>query len=131
MLVDQMAESESYMESMAMHSCMGKLFVERQEEVIAAFKEHIRRFGREDGLLFLRDVKLYFGNYLSPGGRPAQELKKRLLGSCRQAAEEELYRFEQLIGGQRTYLGHPIPKDAPPRPDRSAGWDEVHWKWGN
>ena len=62
MLVDQMAESESYMESMAMHSCMGKLFVERQEEVIAAFKEHIRRFGREDGLLFLRDVKLYFGN---------------------------------------------------------------------
>lgn len=29
MLVDQMAESESYMESMAMHSCMGKLFVER------------------------------------------------------------------------------------------------------
>lgn len=66
MLVDQMAESESYMESMAMHSCMGKLFVERQEEVIAAFKEHIRRFGREDGLLFLRDVKLYFGNYLSP-----------------------------------------------------------------
>lgn len=131
MLVDQMAESESYMESMAMHSCMGKLFVERQEEVIAAFKEHIRRFGREDGLLFLRDVKLYFGNYLSPGGRPAQELKKRLLGSCRQAAEEELYRFEQLIGGQRTYLGHPIPKDAPPRPDRSAVWDEVHWKWGN
>ena len=113
MLVDQMAESESYMESMAMHSCMGKLFVERQEEVIAAFKEHIRRFGREDGLLFLRDVKLYFGNYLSPGGRPAQELKKRLLGSCRQSAEEELYRFEQLIGGQRTYLGHPIPKDAP------------------
>jgi hypothetical protein len=82
-------------------------------------------------LLFLRDVKLYFGNYLSPGGRPAQELKKRLLGSCRQAAEEELYRFEQLIGGQRTYLGHPIPKDAPPRPDRSAVWDEVHWKWGN
>ena len=54
-----------------MHSCMGKLFVERQEEVIAAFKEHIRRFGREDGLLFLRDVILYFGNYLSPGGRPA------------------------------------------------------------
>lgn len=93
MLVDQMAESESYMESMAMHSCMGKLFVERQEEVIAAFKEHIRRFGREDGLLFLRDVKLYFGNYLSPGGRPAQELKKRLLGSCRQSAEEELYRI--------------------------------------
>ena len=131
MLVDQMAESESYMESMAMHSCMGKLFVERQGEVIAAFKEHIRRFGREDGLLFLRDVKLYFGNYLSPGGRPAQELKKRLLGSCRQSAEEELYRFEQLIGGQRTYLGHPIPKDAPPRPDRSAVWDEVHWKWGN
>ena len=38
MLVDQMAESESYMESMAMHSCMGKLFVERQEEVIAALK---------------------------------------------------------------------------------------------
>ena len=108
-----------------MHSCMGKLFVERQEEVIAAFKEHIRRFGREDGLLFLRDVKLYFGNYLSPGGRPAQELKKRLLGSCRQSAEEELYRFEQLIGGQRTYLGHPIPKDAPPRPDRSAVWDEL------
>ena len=31
----------------------------------------------------------------------------------------------------RTYLGHPIPKDAPPRPDRSAVWDEVHWKWGN
>lgn len=123
--------NRSYMESMAMHSCMGKLFVERQEEVIAAFKEHIRRFGREDGLLFLRDVKLYFGNYLSPGGRPAQELKKRLLGSCRQSAEEELYRFEQLIGGQRTYLGHPIPKDAPPRPDRSAVWDEVHWKWGN
>ena len=110
---------------------LGKLFVERQEEVIAAFKEHIRRFGREDGLLFLRDVKLYFGNYLSPGGRPAQELKKRLLGSCRQSAEEELYRVEQLIGGQRTYLGHPIPKDAPPRPDRSAVWDEVHWKWGN
>lgn len=130
-LVDQMAESKSYMESMAMHSCMGKLFVERQEEVIAAFKEHIRRFGREDGLLFLRDVKLYFGNYLSPGGRPAQELKKRLLNSCRPSAEEEQYRFEQFIDGRRTYLGHPIPADAPPRPDRSAVWDELRCKWGN
>lgn len=130
-LVDQMAESKSYMESMAMHSCMGELFVERQEEVIAAFKEHIRRFGREDGLLFLRDVKLYFGNYLSPGGRPAQELKKKLLDSCRPSAGEELYRFEQFVDGQRTYLGHPIPADAPPRPDRSAVWDELRCKWGN
>lgn len=132
MLVDQMAESESYMESMAMHSCMGKLFVERQEEVIAAFKEHIRRFGREDGLLFLMDVKLYFGNYLSPGGRPAQELKKRRSAVARpNALRKNCIALNKLIGGQRTYLGHPIPKDAPPRPDRSAVWDEVHWKWGN
>lgn len=105
MLVDQMAESESYMESMAMHSCMGKLFVERQEEVIAAFKEHIRRFGREDGLLFLRDVKLYFGNYLSPGGRPAQELKKRLLGSCRNRLRKNCIALNNSLAGNGRILG--------------------------
>lgn len=101
-LVDQMAESKSYMESMAMHSCMGKLFVERQEEVIAAFKEHIRRFGREDGLLFLRDVKLYFGNYLSPGGRPAQELKKgySIVAACRLRKSNIALNNSLTVGGR-------------------------------
>lgn len=130
-LVDCMAESEEYMDLMALHSCLGLLFKERKNEIIEAFKTHIRQFGKEGGLLFMQDVKSYFANYLSPGSRPAKELKKKLDRSSRRLTGENLYRFEQVSNGHRMYLGHPIPEDAPPRPDASAVWDEVHRKWGH
>ena len=33
--------------------------------------------------------------------------------------DKDVNRFESVVDGRRTYLGHLIPVDAPPRPDAS------------
>ena len=41
------------------------------------------------------------------------------------------HRYEQLVNGRRTYLGCPIPDDAPPRPDATAFWNEATHSWSS
>lgn len=130
-LVDQLAASESYMELAGQHSGLGRLFLDHRPQIIRLFKDHIRLYGKTAELLFLEDVRRYFSNYIAAGSTSCRVLREALVAGIREENDRNDGRFESRVDGQRTYLGHPIPNDAPPRPDASAVWDDVKKKWGH
>ncbi|WP_303006322.1 DUF7833 domain-containing protein [Bacteroides congonensis] len=128
-LVDELAASRTYMELAGQHSGLGLLFLEHQQQVIMLFKNHIRLYGKGGELLFLEDVRRYFSNYVAAGSPTCGRLRDVLLQELKERDSGNMSRFESIAGGQRTYLGHVIPDDAPPRPDSSAVWDDVRKRW--
>ena len=128
-LVDELAASRTYMELAGQHSGLGLLFLEHQQQVIMLFKNHIRLYGKGGELLFLEDVRRYFSNYVAAGSPTCGRLRDVLLQELKERDSGNMNRFESIAGGQRTYLGHVIPDDAPPRPDSSAVWDDVRKRW--
>lgn len=134
-LVDEMHQSRSWMELACMKSCYAPLMMRHLGQVIKLFKQHIELYGKGYDLLKESDVRSYFVNFVSAGGRTSQELHKRLLEI--EAQEKAAlpdnaanpYRHEQTVDGKRTYLGCPIPDNAPPRPDRNAVWNEELQQW--
>ena len=77
------------------------------------------------------DVHQYFANFTAPGSRTSAFLHAELLKleAAEQSHSLDPYRFEKRIGGQRTYMGCPIPDEAPPRPEDNAIWNDrtKHW----
>lgn len=130
-LVDRLADSQLYMELAGQRSGLGRLFLDHQKEIIKLFKGHIRLYGKENELLFYDDVKRYFSNYIAAGSITCGKLREALLQEIKLRENMNMNRFESTVDGQRTYLGHLIPNDAPPRPDGSAVWDEVRKRWGH
>lgn len=128
-LVDRLADSQLYMELAGQRSGLGRLFLDHQKEIIKLFKAHIRLYGKENELLFYDDVKRYFSNYVAAGSITCGKLREALLQEFKQRESKNVNRFESMVDGRRTYLGHLIPNDAPPRPDGSAVWDEVRKRW--
>lgn len=129
-LVDEMAADRSWMELVGMRSGLGQLYIDRRNEVVDLFRQHIRLYDKGGGLLRLQDAKQYFANYLAAGSRTCQGVRDRLLGSIRQQqADAGVSPYETIVDGRRTYLGRPIPDSAPPRPDEFSVWDEDKEKW--
>lgn len=119
------------MELAGQHSGLGRLFLDHRPQIIRLFKDHIRLYGKTAELLFLEDVRRYFSNYIAAGSTSCRVLREALVAGMREKNDRNDGRFEDRVNGQRTYLGHPIPNDAPPRPDASAVWDDVKKKWGH
>ena len=130
-LVDQLATFQSYMELAGQHSGLGKLFVDHQKLILEIFKKHIRLYDKGAGLLFPEDVKRYFSNYIAAGSVTCRTLRETLLKELENTVDKDVNRFESVVDGRRTYLGHLIPADAPPRPDGSAVWDDVKKRWAH
>lgn len=130
-LVDQLATFQSYMELAGQHSGLGKLFVDHQKLILEIFKKHIRLYDKGAGLLFPEDVKRYFSNYIAAGSVTCRTLRETLLKELEKTVDRGVNRFESVVDGRRTYLGHLIPADAPPRPDGSAVWDDVKKRWAH
>ena len=130
-LVDQLSTFQSYMELAGQHSGLGKLFVDHQKLILEIFKKHIRLYDKGAGLLFPEDVKRYFSNYIAAGSVTCRTLRETLLKELENTVDKGVNRFESVVDGQRTYLGHLIPADAPPRPDASAVWDDVKKRWAH
>ena len=129
-LVGEMVADRSWMELVGMRSGLGQLYMGHCDEVVELFRQHIRLYDKGGGLLRLQDVKQYFANYLAPGSRTCQGVRERLLDDLRrQQADAGVSPYETIVDGQRTYLGRPIPDDAPPRPDEFSVWDEEKKKW--
>lgn len=131
-LVDEMQSGREWMDMIGMHSGLGKLFVAHQDRVVELFKNHIRLYDKGGGLLYLSHVRQYFANFLAEGSITCKKVKEALLSEFAPAngnTATDAYRYEKLLDGQRTYLGHPIPADAPPRPDALAVWDEHAAQW--
>ncbi len=115
----------SWLELQAMHSGLGGAFLPYLEVISKAFREHVLRQGTEVTICSLRDVKSYFSNYIRQGSITNKHLREVI----EKAATTNVYRFEQLVDGQRTYCGLPIPEGAPPRPAMTSVWDERKHCW--
>ena len=113
------------------YSGLGKLFVDHQKLILEIFKKHIRLYDKGAGLLFPEDVKRYFSNYIAAGSVTCRTLRETLLKELENTVDKDVNRFESVVDGRRTYLGHLIPADAPPRPDASAVWDDVKKRWAH
>ena len=115
----------SWLELQAMHSGLGGAFLPYLEVISKTFREHVLRQGTEVTICSLRDVKSYFSNYI----RQDSITNKHLREVIEKAATTNVYRFEQLVDGQRTYCGLTIPEGAPPRPAMTSVWDERKHCW--
>ena len=115
----------SWLELQAMHSGLGGAFLPYLEVISKTFREHVLRQGTEVTICSLRDVKSYFSNYIRQGSITNKHLREVI----EKAAATNVYRFEQLVDGQRTYCGLPIPEGAPPRPAVTSVWDERKLCW--
>lgn len=130
-LVDELSHSQMYMELAGQRSGLGELFINHKTLIINYFKEHIKLYGKSSELLFPDDVKRYFTNFVSAGSITCTKLRDHLLTQIQTSNNGNENRYETLVSGKRTYMGHLIPNNAPPRPDANAVWNTVQNNWGH
>lgn len=129
--VDEAFGEQSWVEVQAMHSGLGRQFMEQLSQVVAFFKRHVVIYGKEPTILSVADAKSYFGNFIRKGTPMQKELQALLNKQTARQHECDLYRYEQRdpTTGKRTYCGQPIPRDAPPRPHENAVWSQSQHLW--
>lgn len=132
-LVDELTERTPWLEAVCMQSGYGTLLMRHIKEAVGCFKQHIEIYDKWHDLLTQSDARRYFVNYTKTA-QTSQILHANLLAiDARQqsAAPPDPHRYEQLVNGRRTYLGCPIPDDAPPRPNATAFWNEATHSWSS
>ena len=132
-LVDELAEKTPWLEAVCMQSEYGTLLMRHIKEAVGCFKRHIEIYDKWHDLLTQSDARRYFVNYTKTA-QTSQILRATLFAldaKQQSATPPDLHRYEQLVNGQRTYLGCPIPDDAPPRPDATAFWNEATHSWNS
>ncbi|TCO89999.1 uncharacterized protein DUF4373 [Bacteroides heparinolyticus] len=134
--LDEMQNDCSWLEVVFMKSGYGDLLSRHLKEAVKLFEQHIIYLGKGGELLKLSDVKRYFAYFTMAGRNTSQALRQTLLkleaAPGRAAvAPPDPYRYEQRIDGKRTYLGCPIPANAPPRPSATSYWDETTAAWNS
>ena len=96
-------------------------------QLLPSFTAFLRLRGEEHTVTGLSDAKRRFMYWMkSDEGRQAV---KQLQITADAGEENDPYRYETLAGEQRTYMGRPIPADAPPRPNSWAVWDDQTEAW--
>lgn len=128
-LVDEMSKCEDYMNQAGLHSGLGELYIANRDRIVELFKNQIELQGKQGDLTCLKQMKSYFSNFVSNGSVTNARLRAALFKEKEAKKAESEFRFEVFVAGQRTYFGHTIPSTAPPRPDSSAVWDDVHLRW--
>ena len=123
--VDGLRHEQSWIEIMAMRSGMGKAFVQRFDEVLRIFKEHVQSVAHESHIISPSEAKRYFCFFNTPGSATFRKLVEEL----QKPIDKGKFRFEDRdpTTGERSYCGVPIPNDAPPRPNDQAVWCEGKW----
>lgn len=128
-LVDQMVLCEDYMNQAGVHSGMGGLYLRCQKRIVGLFKTHIQLQGKQENLHTMGDMKSYFSNFIAAGSVTNRKVREALHKERLEEERFDFHRFETVIDGQRSYLGHLIPNDAPPRPDPTSVWDNLLKQW--
>ena len=123
--VDGLRHEQSWIELMAMRGGMGKAFVQRFDEVLRLFKEHVQSVAHESHIVSPSEAKRYFCFFNTPGSATFRKLVEEL----QKPIDKGKYKFEDYDSatGERSYCGVPIPSDAPPRPNEQAVWCEGKW----
>lgn len=133
-LVNGLAERTPWLEAACMQTGYGELLMRHIKEAVSCFRQHIEVYDKWHDLLTESDARRYFVNFVSSGKRTSQALYVTLLAlddRQQSAIPPDPYRYEQLVNGRRTYLGCPIPDNAPPRPDATAFWNETTHSWSS
>ena len=125
--VNELRNEQSWIEIMAMRSGLGKVFVQRFDEVLQAFKEHVQSIAHESHIDSPSEAKKYFCFFNTPGSATF----KRIAAILHKTVDKGVYKHEDRdpATGKRSYCGIPIPADAPPRPNAQAAWSEEKLKW--
>ena len=125
--VNELRNEQSWIEIMAMRSGLGKVFVQRFDEVLQAFKEHVQSIAHESHIDSPSEAKKYFCFFNTPGSATF----KRIAAMLQKPIDRGKYKHEDRdpATGKRSYCGIPIPADAPPRPNAQAAWCEEKRKW--
>lgn len=133
-LVDNLTEESYWLELACMQSGYGGLLMRHIKAAVGLFKQHIEVYDKWHELQTDSDVRCYFVNYVKAGRQTSQVLHAALLAldaKQQSSTPPDPHRYEQIVDGRRTYLGCPIPNDAPPRPDATAFWNESTHSWGS
>ena len=123
--VDELRHEQSWIEIMAMRSGLGKAFVQRFDEVLQLFKEHVQAVAHESHIVSPSEAKRYFCFFNTPGSATFQKLVDKL----QKPVDKGKYKHEDRdpTTGKRSYCGVPIPDDAPPRLNHQAVWCDGKW----
>lgn len=129
--VDEAFAEQLWVEVQAMHSGLGRQFLEQLPRIVAYFKRHVVTYGKEPTILSVADAKNYFSNFIRRGTPMQRELQALLNKQASHCHAADPYRYEQRHPetGKRTYCGQPIPADAPPRPHENAVWSQALKQW--
>ncbi len=129
-LVEDMRLDSMWVDIACMKSGYGGLLKRYYKEAVAEFRRHIILYGKGGNLLTMSDVQKYFANYTAAGNRTSIALHDYLLTlDAGHKSKHSAYCHERFIDGHRTYVGEPIPHDAPPRPNDCAVWNKTTRKW--
>ncbi len=125
--VDELRYEQAWIEIMAMRSGLGKVFVQRFDVVLQAFKEHVQSIAHESHIDSPSEAKKYFCFFNTPGSATFN----RIVAILQKTVDKGEYKHEDRdpTTGQRSYCGVPIPADAPPRPNAQAVWNDEKRKW--
>ena len=123
--VNELRNEQSWIEIMAMRSGLGKVFVQRFDEILQAFKEHVQSIAHESHIDSPSEAKKYFCFFNTPGSATFN----RIAAILQKTVDKGEYKHEDRdpATGQRSYCGVPIPADAPPRPNAQAVWNDGKW----
>ena len=123
--VNELRNEQSWIEIMAMRSGLGKVFVQRFDEILQAFKEHVQSIAHESHIDSPSEAKKYFCFFNTPGSATFN----RIAAILQKTVDKGEYKHEDRdpTTGQRSYCGVPIPADAPPRPNAHAVWNDGKW----
>lgn len=122
-------QDKVWMEKLAMHSCLGGLFLKYEATIVEAFRQHISLYGTGYEIQSKRDMCSYFTNFLRPGTPTNKRLTDQLKAMQKKDGVQNIHEFIDPGTGERSYFGHTIPPDAPPRPNANAFWDNNRKKW--
>ena len=132
-LIDSLAQDSEWKDRVCMTSGFSSLLSRRFKEALEIFKDHVLLHGKEKSIDSPEEARNYFNNYTKEQ-RTSQALHAALLAldvGQPSATPPDPHRYEQLVNGRRTYLGCPIPDDAPPPPDATAFRNEATHSWSS
>lgn len=129
--LEEAVTDQEWMALLSMSSGISPMFVRHQNFIVEAFRNHIELQGTGVNIQSHRDIRSYFANFLRPGTPTHKRILRQLLDQEELLRKNPSHRFETVdpVTGKRNYFGHPIPDDAPPRPNNTAVWSEEKKKW--
>ncbi|MDR0657779.1 MAG: hypothetical protein LBG18_02385 [Mediterranea sp.] len=100
-------------------------------EIAAIFIRYVIVMGNENHILSERDAKNDFANFTRKGTATHKAILAELEQEETAQKAHNPYRYEHVDPrtGERSYCGISIPRDAPPRTDEQAVWNETDRRW--